>query len=67
MYIQYEAHKVYFAYVKYDVISYMTSPCRAEEDRLDLLKNILAQGYTRHKLPIYFHIYIQQVSLFQNM
>ena len=37
MYIQYEAHTVYFAYVKYDVISYMTSPCRAEEDRLDLL------------------------------
>ena len=27
---KYEAHEVYFACVKYDVIRYMTSPCRDE-------------------------------------
>ena len=61
---QYEAHEVYFYYacVKYDVISYMTSSCRDEWNRLLLLQNTLTQGNTKLKIPISFHIYIHQVS-----
>ena len=56
--------KVFFhhACVNYDVIGYVTSPCLDEWSRPLQQYDTLEQGYTRLKISIYFHIYIQGVS-----
>ena len=64
--IQYEAHKVYFyyAFVKYDIIGYITSPYSDEWNQLLLYIKYTSTRHTRLQIPIYFHIYVQQNSLY---